>query len=120
MTSLPCTPQTTKTETNHRKTDFNVSTKQSQVYYIFSFNCLYFIAECQELEIADSLLYCMNAKHVEIKKGVCDIVKQICNLEPDCQEFFTNRRFIFALLSIVDNHKDDDFVSRALDALIGR
>lgn len=43
----------------------------------------------------------------------------MCNSEPDCKEFFTDRRFIFELLDIINFNHDDDFVSKALDALIG-
>lgn len=63
---------------------------------------------------------CLTCKHIEIKKGACDIVTQICNREPDCKEFFTTRRFIFELVRIINHCPDDDFVTKSLDALIGK
>lgn len=66
------------------------------------------------------LLNCLICQHMEIKKGACEIVTKICNREPDCKEFFTIRRFIVELMRIIDHATDDDFVTKALDALIGK
>lgn len=85
-------------------------------FHLFNF---FIILDCEQFEIKNLLGNCLLSKHDDIKKGICDIVTQICNTEPDCKEFFTNRRFIFELLDILNYSIDEEFVTKALDALIG-
>lgn len=75
--------------------------------------------DCEELQIKELLSNCLRNRYVEIKKGACDTITQICNIEPDCKEFFTDSRLICKLLSIVHDNADNELVSKSLDALIG-
>lgn len=65
------------------------------------------------------LVMCFLCLHDEIKKGVCDIITQICRADPMCGELFEDYDIIGALIKTIDGHPDEDFVSKALDALIG-
>lgn len=88
-------------------------------YKEFPLNSYFFLSDFDELQILETLTKCMDSKHVEIKKGACEIVTKMCNSEPDCKEFFTTPEFISKLLDFVYRERDDDFVTKALDALIG-